>query len=103
MPRLRKEREDREALKSKRSRNAQVNTGNDMKCSVNYLCISLVLQNLAVFASLEPSYTVRISHSFILNEEVIKSGLCEDNVRDAIVAEIYCLVSCAFNIIRLIP
>ncbi|EYC32033.1 hypothetical protein Y032_0003g1362 [Ancylostoma ceylanicum] len=62
---LRKEREDREALKSKRSRNAQVNT--------------------------EPSYTVRISHNFILNEEVIKSGLCEENVRDAIVAEIYCL------------
>ncbi|RCN34465.1 hypothetical protein ANCCAN_19697 [Ancylostoma caninum] len=62
---LRKEREDREALKSKRSRNAQVNT--------------------------EPSYTVRISHNFILNEEVIKNGLCEENVGDAIVAEIYCL------------
>lgn len=62
---LRKEREDREALKSKRSRNAQVNT--------------------------EPSYTVTIAHNFVLNEDAIKSGLCEENVRDAIVAEIYCL------------
>ncbi|KAK6014652.1 Myb-like DNA-binding domain protein [Ostertagia ostertagi] len=62
---LRKEREDREALKSKRSRNAQVNT--------------------------EPSYTVSISHNFVLNEDIMKDGLCEENVRDAIVAEIYCL------------
>ncbi|KAK6034613.1 Myb-like DNA-binding domain protein, partial [Cooperia oncophora] len=62
---LRKEREDREALKSKRSRNAQVNT--------------------------EPSYTVSISHNFVLNEDIMKNGLCEENVRDAIVAEIYCL------------
>ncbi|VDK60871.1 unnamed protein product [Cylicostephanus goldi] len=62
---LRKERDDREALKSKRSRNAQVNT--------------------------EPSYTVRLAHNFVLNEEVIKGGLCEENVQDAIVAEIYCL------------
>ncbi|PIO71939.1 hypothetical protein TELCIR_06153, partial [Teladorsagia circumcincta] len=64
--RLRKEREDREALKSKRSRNAQVNT--------------------------EPSYTVSISHNFVLNEDIMKDGLCEENVRDAIVAEIYCLL-----------
>ncbi|KHJ79795.1 Myb-like DNA-binding domain protein, partial [Oesophagostomum dentatum] len=61
---LRKEREDREALKSKRPRNAQVNT--------------------------EPSYTVRLTHNFVLNEDVVKNGLCEENVKDAIVAEIYC-------------
>nr|CDJ83072.1 Myb domain containing protein [Haemonchus contortus] len=62
---LRKEREDREALKSQRSRNAPVNT--------------------------EPSYTVSISHNFVLNEDIMKSGLCEENVQDAIAAEIYCL------------
>ncbi|KAJ1373946.1 hypothetical protein KIN20_036508 [Parelaphostrongylus tenuis] len=63
--RLKKEREDRDVLMSKRDRNAQVNT--------------------------DPSYTVTISHNFVLNEEVMKNGLCEANVRDAIVAEIYCL------------
>ncbi|ETN81538.1 hypothetical protein NECAME_08449 [Necator americanus] len=32
-----------------------------------------------------------MSRSFVLNEEVFKTGLCEENVQDAIVAEIYCL------------
>ncbi|VDM61740.1 unnamed protein product [Angiostrongylus costaricensis] len=45
-----------------------------------------------VLITANPSYTVTVSHSFVLNEEIIKSGLCEANVRDAIVAEIYCLV-----------
>ncbi|KAE9417042.1 hypothetical protein Angca_003163, partial [Angiostrongylus cantonensis] len=62
---LRKEREDRDVLKSKTARNAQVNT--------------------------DPSYTVTVSRNFVLNEEIIKCGLCEANVRDAIVAEIYSL------------
>ncbi|KJH44192.1 lipoyltransferase and lipoate-protein ligase [Dictyocaulus viviparus] len=62
---LKKEREDRNALKSQRSRNAPMNT--------------------------DPSYTVTMSHNFILNEDVMKNGLCEENVQDAIVAEIYCL------------
>ncbi|KAJ1365435.1 hypothetical protein KIN20_025729 [Parelaphostrongylus tenuis] len=39
----------------------------------------------------DPSYAVTISHNLVLNEEVMKNEPCEENFRDAIVAEVYCL------------
>lgn len=46
-----------------------------------------------VFSETKPSHTVTYPRPFTLTDEIIAEGINSKNVRNAIVAELFCVVS----------